>query len=907
MPPNAGRPARFESSSCSLDSSTLAKEVNHHSALQAWSRVDAAGKRIVRINVTEHEVIVVSCVNPTLNISSRSRISRVALVLEFAIPRSHTRLVAIQVREVGPNLSSQSSMSDGVQSLSIATCTSVTGHRQLRLCSDSVFGHGQCSVNRCFGSGVHANCPFATVRTLFVLVIEKMTKYVPPSWATKPVEQWSLEVLKDGIVTQTVPLIKDHYLAGRQTDVVDIALDHESCSRQHAAFQFGEKGELYVTDLGSTHGTYVNKKRIEPQKYEHLIPGSLIRFGESSRMFVVVGPASVAEEAEKEAAARAQARQKQAAAQQAKQRREQQDEEPDGGATWGMRPDAVVSDDEDDEEQAMGGELGEGQLMTMLGGGKAVGAGGRRGTAGHWLDRLDATKLTEKERVIFDRLTTKKLKLRNFQAEMSRIKAKEGGQGGLTGGQLAQLARCETACDDLTTQIEEDEDVLRDRLETRQPGMTGDGDGKYKSKKGHADDGYGATDILDDDDDDDDGGRAGGKKKGKAGLPAAVGAGGGGSKPMFVLKTTKPAVSSASSSSSSAAKPATSVGQSSIPSAPSTIAPAETATTLSKKLTDVRKQLLQLQEEEKAVEEARDAVVAAHGGSSSDSGGAGAGGSTGSSGDDALDAYMASTRTALASDSASSAARKEAIGALQAEETRLQTLLDHIKNRLDMLFAPHAATPHALPAAASTAVVSQAPAATGPTAKRAPAAGLASSMMMLKQHQAKPSPIERNPEADTHSSDDSSRPGVAGPGQAGGSNASHETPDAGRAAASAAGTEAAHHVTLPASFLAGVGLASQTSSSAGTGAKRPRDDHADGTASAAVASRPRVVGPSAGPPPLGLSKPGGGSGTGAHARAAMALPAGGQGKQQLQQPLQTQQQRYDSDDLVDLTHVPGYR
>ena len=102
--------------------------------------------------------------------------------------------------------------------------------------------------------------------------------------------------------------------------VCDVALEHPSISRYHAILQHrpqeekrreaggtgegeGGKGErerrvdvlscrpsesgFYVYDLASTHGTYLNKNMIRPRSYYRVRVGQMIRFGGSSRLFVL--------------------------------------------------------------------------------------------------------------------------------------------------------------------------------------------------------------------------------------------------------------------------------------------------------------------------------------------------------------------------------------------------------------------------------------------------------------------------------------------------------------------------------------------------------------------------------------------------------------------------------------------
>ena len=68
-------------------------------------------------------------------------------------------------------------------------------------------------------------------------------------------------------------------LIGRQDDVCDIALQHPSVSRVHAAMQHRADGKVLVYDLGSTHGTSLNKQSVPPKTYTEVIKGDVLCFG----------------------------------------------------------------------------------------------------------------------------------------------------------------------------------------------------------------------------------------------------------------------------------------------------------------------------------------------------------------------------------------------------------------------------------------------------------------------------------------------------------------------------------------------------------------------------------------------------------------------------------------------------
>lgn len=48
----------------------------------------------------------------------------------------------------------------------------------------------------------------------------------------------------------------------------------------------------YIMDLGSTNGTFLNKEKIEPQRYYELFEKDTLGFGESTREFVVLSDAA---------------------------------------------------------------------------------------------------------------------------------------------------------------------------------------------------------------------------------------------------------------------------------------------------------------------------------------------------------------------------------------------------------------------------------------------------------------------------------------------------------------------------------------------------------------------------------------------------------------------------------------
>lgn len=89
-------------------------------------------------------------------------------------------------------------------------------------------------------------------------------------------------VLRTGLrAGQQFVLKRGKNIIGRDPSRVDIVIDDETVSGEHAVIQF-EGGQFYVYDLASTNGTYVNNRRIQKQL---LMDGDKIRFGAAEVVF----------------------------------------------------------------------------------------------------------------------------------------------------------------------------------------------------------------------------------------------------------------------------------------------------------------------------------------------------------------------------------------------------------------------------------------------------------------------------------------------------------------------------------------------------------------------------------------------------------------------------------------------
>jgi pSer/pThr/pTyr-binding forkhead associated (FHA) protein len=120
---------------------------------------------------------------------------------------------------------------------------------------------------------------------------------IPESSAIPPIE-YTLEVLRNGSIIDYISLSHRPYTVFGRSPDSDVVLEHPTISRYHAIVQYksefehGQPAGLYLYDCDSTHGTFINKKRLEPKVYVRIKIGYIIKFGQSTRLYLVQGDSS---------------------------------------------------------------------------------------------------------------------------------------------------------------------------------------------------------------------------------------------------------------------------------------------------------------------------------------------------------------------------------------------------------------------------------------------------------------------------------------------------------------------------------------------------------------------------------------------------------------------------------------
>lgn len=285
-----------------------------------------------------------------------------------------------------------------------------------------------------------------------------MDEYETPSWGKLPKDGslFRLEVLKSGKIVQELKLEgKDHFFLGRQPDICDFRLDHPSISRRHAVLQYRDDNALMLLSYGA-NGTFINKKECTKETYHRVYVGDFIKFGESTRLYIVNGPEDQMPceyDSSNMQSYRAHLAEKSSKAEKEKLSLEEE------GIAWGFREDAVndYDDDENDDKDV--------ELPDYI----KKDENYDRKYGEKYSSSIQDSEVNEKDKKSLERIRKFERKIQNMQEEIRRIYMKEGNQDeGLTEGQAAAVERNDKRIEDLKNQIEALEAQIRGKQVQRQ-------------------------------------------------------------------------------------------------------------------------------------------------------------------------------------------------------------------------------------------------------------------------------------------------------------------------------------------------------------------------------------------------------------------------------------------------------
>ena len=234
---------------------------------------------------------------------------------------------------------------------------------------------------------------------------------------------------------------------------------HESCSRQHARIAFDAHGTPWLRDLGSGNGTFVNEKQLPPEAcgkvYEStnsnrkgsrgvvLYPGDAIRFGASSRLYILEGP----EEFDRGASNVHHHHHSETTPQpqQCSADATPPEQTEDSGCSWGMAADEIPPSD--GEQQRSTRDIGDLPPLPSI--------------DSFFFTSSEKYQIPSNLHQLHSQYNTRMHKIQSIQIECQRIMQKENMGVELTDGQRNQLGKNQ----ERITTLEKDIATLKEKIE----------------------------------------------------------------------------------------------------------------------------------------------------------------------------------------------------------------------------------------------------------------------------------------------------------------------------------------------------------------------------------------------------------------------------------------------------------
>ncbi|KAL7066326.1 FHA domain-containing protein [Cryptosporidium serpentis] len=151
--------------------------------------------------------------------------------------------------------------------------------------------------NMCNGVFLKYSIPLDTCNSKYkwrLYVFSNINKYLVDNYPSTISIYEKQTYLIDKLYVKTHPVFTDYFLIflGSDERIADIKIKHPTICDQHAVIQHKYKSNcdpcIYVMDLDSKYGTYINDEKIESRRYYELYEKDSLKFGHFSNEYILL-------------------------------------------------------------------------------------------------------------------------------------------------------------------------------------------------------------------------------------------------------------------------------------------------------------------------------------------------------------------------------------------------------------------------------------------------------------------------------------------------------------------------------------------------------------------------------------------------------------------------------------------
>lgn len=228
----------------------------------------------------------------------------------------------------------------------------------------------------------------------------------------------------------------------------------------HLVLQFKENGAAYIYDLGSTHGTKINKRVIPSKEFIKMNHSDLFKLGESSRLYIYSfdqeeHPEKAEEEAvvqDKKPSASRKERMLKLYEENKRQQESFQSSIHGNKVGWGMN---LESEDAIRNDQRNSNLLSEEDIKKY---------GLQFGQQINYDSLKNKSDLTDPQKAVIKKAESTHKRIEKLTNELEGIQAKQAKMEDLTEGQQKRLFKIETELEELRDTLENQEENIRNMI-----------------------------------------------------------------------------------------------------------------------------------------------------------------------------------------------------------------------------------------------------------------------------------------------------------------------------------------------------------------------------------------------------------------------------------------------------------